>query len=69
MAILSDTSLETADYDMPGWVHVYNANVDRLNAVLLKLSGLVDVDLAAMRDNSLLVWRSGPAKWVARRFK
>lgn len=62
-------ALETFDYDLPGWVHVYNANIDQLNAALLKVQALSDVDVTFLRDGCLLVWKPSTAKWVFRQFK
>jgi len=54
---------------MPGWVHIYNANIDELNNVLLKIQGLLDVDMSYLPPNSLIVWDASASRWVARRFK
>ena len=65
----SDIELETFPHDLPGWVHVYNANVDKLNDALLKVLALADVDTTELRDGVFLVWRPSTSKWVLRRFK
>lgn len=63
------TTIETFTYDLPGWVHVYNANVDKLNGELLKVLALADVDETALRDDVFLVWKASTSRWVLRRFK
>jgi len=65
MTILSDTNLETADYSQPQWVHIYNTNVERLNAVLLKIHSLLDVDVSSIEIGDVLKWDAGASKWVA----
>lgn len=62
------SGLEQADYDLPGWVHLYNRNFDLLNAQLLKLQGLLDVDGSYLPDGGVLVYRPSQGKWVVRRF-
>lgn len=44
MTIDADTKLEWFDYNLPGWVHVYNKNIDLLNDALLKIRALTDVN-------------------------
>ena len=66
MTIHSETKLEEADYEVPGWVHIYNSNVDRLNSLLLKIEGLLDVDLQGLKDGALLVWNGN--KWIVRNY-
>lgn len=63
-----DTGLEQADYNLPGWSHVFNRNFDLLNEDLLKIQGLVDVDGSYLPDGGVLVWRTTPSKWRVRRF-
>jgi len=54
---------------MPGWVHIYNAGIDRLNALLLKLQALGDVDPSYLEEHCILTWKPSTGKWVPRRFK
>ena len=63
MTILSPTNLETDTYDQPGWVYLYNKNIDLLNRVLLKIQGLVDVDVSQLPDNGVLTWDASASKW------
>ena len=64
MAKLSPTQLETFTYGAPGWVHVYNANIERLNDLLLKLGALQDVDMSNAKDGAILRWNEAGQKWV-----
>lgn len=64
MTILTDTDLETADYKQPGWVAVYNKDIDLLNARLLKIQSLLDVDTTGLQDGAVLVWNSAQSRWV-----
>ena len=63
MTIDSQTKLETFDYGTPGWVHVYNKNIDLLNFVLLKINGLRDVDISNLENGSILTWDQTNQKW------
>ena len=56
MTIDSNTGLETANYSTPNWVHIHNKNVELLNDLLLRVSGLVDVDLTGLEDGQILMW-------------
>lgn len=62
MTIQSETGLETANYNSPMWVYIYNKNVEILNDTLLKISGLLDVDLTAIDDGAILMWDG--SDWV-----
>ncbi len=66
MSVLLPSMLETADYGAPGWVHIYNANVDRLDALLLRLQALADVDPTGLGAGVMPVWLAG--KWRLCRF-
>ena len=68
MTIHSETKLEEYDYDLPGWVHVYNRNIDLLNDALLKARALLDVSDGFVPDGGLLVWNATSSKWVVRKF-
>ncbi len=63
MTILTPTQLETADYGAPGWVHIFNKNIDLLNTKLLAILELVDVDPAHTPDGGVLVYHSSTNKW------
>ena len=69
MTINSDTKLESADYGVPGWVHIYNKNIDLMNYALLKVQALLDVKTSNLEDKSILVWNAGTSKWVCRKFE
>ena len=69
MSILSASGLETIeDYNQRFWHHAYNANVDRLNNILLKISGLLDVDTSNLPDKAVLVWDQSAGKWRTQLF-
>lgn len=63
MTIYNPTTLESADYEQPDWIHIYNANVDKLNDDLLKIQSLVDVDVDKLVDGAVLRWSSADSKW------
>ena len=63
MTILSPTNLETADYGLPGWVHIFNKNIDLLNSVILKVNQLVDVNADYLPDGGVLTWDASSGKW------
>jgi len=63
MTILNPSNLETADYGQPEWVAIYNANVEKLNAVLLKVNALFDVDVDALVDGMVLRWDASRSEW------
>ena len=63
MTIFTDTDLETTDYATPEWVAIYNSNIYRLNNLLLKISGLIDVDVAGIEHGSVLKWNTSTSKW------
>lgn len=69
MTIHANTQLEWFDYNLPGWVHVYNKNIDLLNDALLKIKGLQDVSSGYCPDGGLLVWNTTSSRWVIRKFK
>lgn len=69
MAINGDTLLETHTYNVPGWVHVYNKNIDLLNYRLLKVNALLDVKTDNLEDKSILVWNATTSKWACRKFE
>jgi len=61
MTILTDTQLETNTYGLPGWVKIYNANIDKLNN-LLRLAGLIDTKFDKYEDDAVFMWNG--SKWV-----
>ena len=69
MSILSPTTLETANYDAPLWVHIYNANVKKLHDTLCKVQGLQDVNADSLKDGSVLFWFSSHSLWKTRLVK
>ena len=63
MTIYSPSNLESADYSQPEWVAIYNTNVERLNAVLLKVNALFDVDVDALEEDAVLRWDASRSRW------
>jgi hypothetical protein len=45
------------------WQHYYNANMDLLNNVALKLQGLADVDIQTLKDKSVLKFNGSTNRW------
>jgi hypothetical protein len=68
MTILNPTQIETADYGVPGWVHIFNKNFDLLNSVLLRIDQLVDVNDDYLPDDAVLVWDASAGKWKPKVF-
>jgi len=56
----------TTAYGASDWVSVHNYNMERLNSTLLKLSGLVDVDVSGLSAGMILVYSASAGKFVAR---
>jgi hypothetical protein len=68
MSILS-SGLETADYSMPLWTHIYSSNIKKLNDTLLKIQNLQDVFSHGLRDDCALFWDASRGKWITRLVK
>jgi hypothetical protein len=68
MTILSPSGLETDTYEQQGWHSIYNANVDRLNRLLLKVNSLLDVDTKHLKDGAILTWNATDSKWEMRTY-
>jgi hypothetical protein len=69
MTILSPSNLETASYNQPEWVFIYNACIDRLNTLLLRFQALQDVSISSLKDGTILVWDATRSKWRVARIK
>jgi hypothetical protein len=69
MSILSPSNLETADYGMPLWTHLYNENIRKLDVTLLRIQGLLDVNVDNLPDGAVLFWFAGRSKWLTRKAK
>jgi len=67
MTLLSN-GLETIDYNQPAWHYIGNKNMELLNAVLLKIKALGDVDADSPPNNSILVWSTASSTYKARNF-
>jgi hypothetical protein len=68
MTILNPTQIETADYGVPGWSHIFNKNIDLINSILLKIDQLVDVNVGYLPDGGVLVWDASAGKWKPKVF-
>ena len=69
---LLNQGLETFDYGMPYWVHIYNKNIDELNSRLLKINEFLSVRKRYQQDGMILVYdnrRPSPTKWTAKYFR
>ena len=66
MTILDPSGLETDTYDMTGWVHIFNKNIDRLNRLLLKIQALGDVDPTYIKHGAMLTWSDSESSWIPR---
>ena len=64
MTVLS-SKLETLDYDSPNWNFIYNRNMELLDAELLKLNALQDVDVTSLQNGNVLIYSSGVWKNIA----
>lgn len=60
-----DTSLGRITYGQQFWSYLMDVNVDNLNNTLLKVSGLLDVDVSGLADLSYLVYDEALEKFVA----
>jgi len=70
MSILTDSLLETDTYYVRGWEAIYNSNIDRLNDLLLKINGLIDVTLEGdIKDGSVLTYQASNSTWRPHRYE
>lgn len=69
MTQLAASGLETADYNMPHWIQMYNSNVKKLNDRLLKVRGLLDVNADDLRDGAVIFWFASHSLWKTREVK
>lgn len=63
MPKLSPTQLEKISYSGQGWTRVMAENMQKLNDTLLKVSGMLDVELTSLQDNDVLRWDAGEQKF------
>ena len=63
MAVLSESQLQKTRYSCQGWITALNYNMQRLNDTLLKVSGMLDVDLTSLTDDDVLVYNAGSGKF------
>lgn len=60
---LPNSGLRTWDYGESGWITHLNYDFSRLSSTLLKIAGLLDVDLAGLATGDILRWDAGASKW------
>lgn len=60
---LSPTELMKLSYNQQQWNTIMEQNSRLLNDTLLKMSGLLDVDLSGIADNNLLQYNSVSGKY------
>ncbi len=58
MPKLIDSGLETPTYGAPGWNHIYNADLYRLDKTLLRLRGLLDESVTELNDGEPIVYNA-----------
>lgn len=61
---LPNSGLRTWPYGESGWLTHFNYNWDRLNYTLLRVAGMLDVNLAGLADGDIFQWDAGSSKWI-----
>jgi len=56
-------SFEKIQYGSQNWIDIMNRNATRLNDEVLKISGLIDVDLSGIADTNAIAWNSTSEKY------
>ena len=64
MGQLSDTQLEKLTHSCQGWNEILERNARLLNDTLLKVSGLLDVNLTSLTNGDVLAWNTSQSKWI-----
>ena len=64
MAVLTASQLQTLRWSCQGWIQVLNYNMTRLNDTVLKVEGMLDVNLTALANNEVLQWDEGTSKFL-----
>jgi hypothetical protein len=59
----TETQLEKLKLGGQGWNEVLSRNAQRLNDILLKVEGLVDVDIDGLKDGDVLWWNASTQKF------
>lgn len=60
MAILNPTKIESIDYGQQFWQHIFNANAQKVNDYLNKLTGLWD---GTATNGQTVVWDNALGRW------
>ena len=63
MPKLSPTQLEKLRYSAQGWNKIHEDNMRKLNDTLLKVSGMLDVDLTSLTNGDVLAWSASKQKF------
>lgn len=63
MPKLTNTQLETLSYSSQGWNKILSDNMEKLNDLLLKVSGVLDVDFTSLADGDIFQWDAASSKW------
>jgi hypothetical protein len=64
MGQLTESQLQTLRWSCQGWTQILDFNMTRLNDTLLKVEGMLDVNLTALGNNEVLQWDEGTQKFV-----
>lgn len=63
---LSPSNLVAVDqYGATDWHTRFNTNMVLMNSTRLKLSGLLDVNVAGIADGKILSYNAATSKWIA----
>lgn len=63
MSVLTESQLRKHRWSSQGWIQVLDFNMTRLNDTLLKVSGMLDVDLSSLSDNDVLRYNTSSGKF------
>jgi hypothetical protein len=64
MAVLTETQLQTLRWSCQGWITILDYNMTLLNDTLLKVSGMLDVNLTSLSNGDVLRYDTGTSKFV-----
>lgn len=63
MSVLSESQLQKLRFSCQGWITILDYNMTRLNNTLLKVSGMLDVDLTSLSNNDVLRYNAASGKF------
>ena len=64
MVALVPSGLDTITTGDTTWVNKFNSNLVLLNNTLLKLSALLDVNVAGLANGDVLRYDNGTSEWI-----